>query len=95
MPIEKYTKKLFDLLNKCKVKRDQTSTHISMGTPVGCYNINVSKRSRLHTLMRRAIENENISLHLLEKHRNQGPLLFDIEGSCFKEFRLELLSWSP
>ncbi len=79
MPVGKYTKKLFELLDKCKVKRDQTSTHISMGTPVGCYNINVSKRSRLHTLMKRVIENEKVSLHLLEKHRSQGPLLFDID----------------
>ena len=79
MPVGKYTKKLFDLLDKCKVKRDQTSTHISMGTPVGCYNINVSKRQRLHTLMKRAIETEKACLHLLEKHRSQGPLLFDID----------------
>ena len=73
-----YTKKLYDFLEKYRVKRGNKMSHTSMGKPVGCFYISGSKRDRLTRLYTRAL-NEGTELHLLEKHRSQGPIIFDID----------------
>merc|ERR1711991_32901 len=61
-----------------RVKRGNKMSHTSMGKPVGCFYISGSKRDRLTRLYTRAL-NEGTELHLLEKHRSQGPIIFDID----------------
>lgn len=73
-----YTKKLYDFLDKHRVKRDEKSSHYSMGKPVGCYYFTGEKRNRLNRLISRALI-EDTKLHILEKSRNQGPIIFDID----------------
>ena len=78
MPQGTYTKKLFNLLEKSRVKRGERTSHLSMGTPVGSYYISGSKRDRLNRLISRSLQ-ENSVLHILETHRSQGPIIFDID----------------
>ena len=78
MPSGKYTNKLFKLLENTRVRRDEKTSHYSMGTPVGSFYISGSKRDRLNRLISRSIE-EGTMLHILEAHRSQGPIIFDID----------------
>ena len=79
MPMKKYTKKLYDFLEKYRVQRGNKMSHYSMSKPVGCFYISGnSKRDRLNRLYSRALL-EGTDLHILEKHRSQGPILFDID----------------
>jgi P4 family phage/plasmid primase-like protien len=78
MPASKYTKKLYEFLEKHRVQRGNKMSHYSMGKPVGCFYISGSKRDRLNRLYSRALL-ENTNLHILEKHRSQGPIIFDID----------------
>lgn len=78
MPPSKYTKKLYDFLEKYRVQRGSKMSHYSMSKPVGCFYISGSKRDRLNRLYSRALL-ENTDLHILEKHRSQGPIIFDID----------------
>ena len=48
MPMKKYTKKLYDFLEKYRVQRGNKMSHYSMSKPVGCFYISGnSKRDRL------------------------------------------------
>ena len=78
MPPGKYTKKLHDYLEKCRVQRGTKMSHYSMGTPYGCFYISGGKRDRFIRLYSRALT-EKPNLHILEKHRSQGPVIFDID----------------
>lgn len=78
MSTNNYTAKLYNFLEKHRVKRDERSSHYSMGTPVGSFYFSGSKRDRLNRLISRAL-NENTTLHILESHRSQGPIIFDID----------------
>ena len=78
MPTGKYTDKLFKLLENTRVRRDEKTSHYSMGTPVGSFYISGSKRDRLNRLISRSIQ-EGTVLHILEAHRSQGPIIFDID----------------
>merc|ERR1711998_195276 len=78
MPEGNYTEKLFKLLDENRVKRGEKTSHYSMGTPVGNYYLSGTKRDRLNRLVSRALE-EGTILHILETHRNQGPIIFDID----------------
>ena len=78
MPTGKYTDKLFKLLESTRVRRDEKTSHYSMGTPVCSFYISGSKRDRLNRLISRSIQ-EGTVLHILEAHRSQGPIIFDIE----------------
>ena len=77
--MKKYTKKLYEFLEKYRVQRGNKMSHYSMSKPVGCFYISGnSKRDRLNRLYSRALL-EGTELHILEKHRSQGPILFDID----------------
>ena len=78
MPMGNYTDKLYKLIEKNRVKRGEKTSHYSMGTPVGCFYLSGAKRDRLNRLVSRSIQ-EGATLHLLETHRSQGPILFDID----------------
>ncbi len=78
MPTGTYTNKLYKLLENNRVRRDEKTSHYSMGTPVGSFYISGTKRDRLNRLISRSI-NEGTVLHILEKHRSQGPIIFDID----------------
>ena len=78
MPTGKYTDKLFKLLENNRVRRDEKKTHYSMGSPVGSFYLSGSKRDRLNRLISRSIQ-EGAVLHILEDHRSQGPIIFDID----------------
>ncbi len=76
-----YTDKLYKFLESNRVKKvdgDEKSSHYSMGTPVGSFYISGVKRDRLNRLTSRAL-GEGATLHLLEKPRGQGPIIFDID----------------
>jgi P4 family phage/plasmid primase-like protien len=76
-----YTDKLYKFLESNRVKKvdgDEKSSHYSMGTPVGSFYISGVKRDRLNRLTARAL-GEGTTLHLLEKPRGQGPIIFDID----------------
>ena len=68
MPSGKYTNKLFKLLENTRVRRDEKTSHYSMGTPVGSFYISGSKRDRLNRLISRSIE-EGTMLHILEGNK--------------------------
>lgn len=74
----KNTRILFDFLNKCKVSKGEDFTHTSMGAPFGSFNITKKKRKTFMKLYVNAI-NEGAELHLTEAHRNQGPIVIDID----------------
>lgn len=78
MPEGQYYKKLIEFLNNNRAKRGEKTSHFSMGTPVGSYYLSGAKRDRLNRLVARAL-NEGAVLSILEKHRSQGPILFDID----------------
>ena len=78
MPEGQYYKKLIEFLNNNRAKERKKTSHFSMGTPVGSYYLSGAKRDRLNRLVARAL-NEGAVLSILEKHRSQGPILFDID----------------
>ena len=73
-----YYKKLLEFLNNNRAKRGEKTSHFSMGAPVGSYYLSGLKRDRLNRLVGKAL-NEGAVLSILEKHRSQGPILFDID----------------
>tara|TARA_B100000902_G_scaffold328749_1_gene324958 strand:- start:8472 stop:11114 length:2643 start_codon:yes stop_codon:yes gene_type:complete len=76
-----YTDKLYKLLENNRVKKvdgDEKTSHYSMGTPVGSFYLTGPKRDRFNRLVSRALS-EGTTLHLLEKPRSQGPIIFDID----------------
>ena len=78
MPEGKYTKKLYEFLEKNRTKEGKTTSHVSMGKPSGKFSISGEKRRRLNILVSRALE-EKTKLHILEMPRGQGPIIFDID----------------
>ena len=73
-----YTQKLFNLMKKYKVNKNENYTHLSMGPPVyGCFKI--KNISRFYSFYNKALE-EGTNLHIIEKHKEKyGPIIIDID----------------
>ena len=73
-----------------KVDKGQPYTHVSMGHPVGSYNIPNDKLSsfyKLYTKKYLKIKNDDKSkLHILETHKEVGPIIMDIDFRFNAEF---------
>lgn len=74
----KSTHKIFDFLNKHQVKKGEKFTHNSMGKPLGSFYIPSSEEDEFFKLYLDAINN-NIQLHLLERHNEYSPILIDFD----------------
>ena len=70
------TKKFYDYMAKYKVKPGQKRTHTSMGKPYGSYNI--KNETRFFNLYNKALQ-ENAHLHIVEVHKECGPIIIDID----------------
>ena len=71
------TKKFYDFMAKYKVKSGQKRTHTSMGKPYGSYNI--KNETRFFNLYNKVFLQENAHLHIVEVHKEYGPIIIDID----------------
>ena len=72
------TTKFYTHMKKNKVNKGQKRTHTSMGYPYGSYNI--KNDTRFFTLYNMALQ-ENTDLHIVEVHKEYGPIIIDIDIS--------------
>ena len=72
------TNKFYEHMKRNKVNKGQKRTHTSMGYPYGNYNIKNS--DRFFTLYKKALQ-ENTDLHIVEVHKEYGPIIIDIDIS--------------
>lgn len=73
-----YFKKYADFLKDHRVERGVKFTHTSLNNPVGSFYIDEKEHTKFFRLYRHALEN-NIDLHLTEKHKSYGPIVVDID----------------
>lgn len=73
---KKFTNKFYDYMKKNKVNKSQKRTHTSMGFPYGSYNMKNDKR--FFELYNKALQ-ENTNLHIVEVHKEYGPIIIDID----------------
>jgi P4 family phage/plasmid primase-like protien len=71
-------KKYADFLREHRTERGQKFTHTSLNNPVGSFFIDEKENTKFFRLYRNVLDN-NIDLHLTEKHRQFGPIVVDID----------------
>ena len=76
-------KKYADFLKEHKVERGAKFTHTSLNNPFGSFYIDEKEHTKFFRLYRHALEN-NIDLHLTEKHNPFGPIVVDIDMKYLK-----------
>jgi len=76
-------KKYVDFLKEHKVERGAKFTHTSLNNPFGSFYIDEKEHTKFFRLYRHALEN-NIDLHLTEKHKSYGPIVVDIDMKYLK-----------
>ena len=72
------TNKFYEHMKRNKVNKGQKRTHTSMGYPYGSYNI--KNDTRFFTLYNKALL-DNTQLHIVEVHKEYGPIIIDIDIS--------------
>ena len=77
------TPPLYNFLNTFKVKKGESHTHTSMGTPFGSFNIPEKDTDEFYTLYKAHIDDGNIA-HIIERHRENSSIIIDIDFR-FKE----------
>lgn len=88
-----YKNKLFEFLNRFRIQRGQSYTHTSLN-PNGSYFIDKNEdRNMFYNLYYSALKHK-CELHILEKPRNQGPIIkdYDIKYEHENNKRLYTLS---
>ena len=77
------TPPLYNFLNNFRVKKGESHTHTSMGTPLGSFNIPEKDTDEFYTLYKAHIDDGNIA-HIIERHRENSSIIIDIDFR-FKE----------
>jgi len=77
------TPPLYNFLNTYRVKKGESHTHTSMGTPLGSFNIPEKDIEEFYTLYKKHIEDGNTA-HIIEKHKEYSSIIIDIDFR-FKE----------
>jgi len=83
-----YTQEFYKFLGEHKISRGDKFTHTSLGDPKGSYMIDKNDRDNFFNLYKRAI-NEGTEIYLSEVHRNQGPIIIDIDVKYPKDLKTE------
>ncbi|AYV79781.1 MAG: putative helicase [Faunusvirus sp.] len=73
-----HTAKLYQLMETCRIQSHEKRTHTSMGYPFGNFGMSGTKRNELMKYYSLALK-ENTVLHITEQHREQGPIIIDID----------------
>ena len=71
-------KKYAEFLKEHRVERGAKFTHTSLNNPLGSFYIDEKEHTKFFRLYRNVLEN-NIDLHLTEKHKSYGPIVVDID----------------
>ena len=82
--INKTYLKFNKFLEACKVGKDETFTHYSMGEPYGRYFISSDDEPKFQKLYKKAILKNN-TYHILEKNKPYAPIIVDIDFNIQKE----------
>jgi P4 family phage/plasmid primase-like protien len=75
---ENYNTNFFKFLKSHSVSKGNESTHSSMGEPFGSFFISTEEYEEFYNLYNMAI-NDDIVLHIIEKHTELSPLLVDLD----------------
>jgi P4 family phage/plasmid primase-like protien len=71
-------RKYADFLKEHRVERGAKFSHTSLNNPLGSFYIDEKEHTKFFRLYRHALEN-NVDLHLTEKHKSYGPIVVDID----------------
>jgi hypothetical protein len=71
-----------------KVERGADRTHTSLGDPKGCYLIEPKDKEKFFRHYKKAIADKG-EIYLSEGHRNQGPIIIDIDIKYGKDLKVE------
>ncbi len=80
----KHFSNLLKFLNEHRVERGAKFTHTSLNNPLGSFYIDEKENTKFYRLYRNALEND-VDLHLTEKHKAFGPIVIDIDMKYDKE----------
>ena len=71
-----------------KVERGQERSHTSLGDPKGCYKIEPKDKDKFFKFYKKAIA-DKAEIYLSEGHRNQGPIIIDIDIKYSKDLKVD------
>ena len=83
--------KFLQLLNQNRVTKDSSNqdfTHTSLGNPMGKFYLGKKESKQLMKHYSKLV-GTRYNLYLTEKHREQGPILIDIDTKTFENKRLD------
>jgi len=79
---------LQDFLKERKIERGKEYSHTSLGDPKGSYLIDPKDKEKFFDLYKKGIK-QGKEIYLSESHRNQGPILLDLDIKYPKEKDLQ------
>ncbi len=83
--VKKTYMKLNKFLEGCKVGKDDTFTHVSMGEPYGRFFISDEDKDTFLKYYKRAVLDKGSTYHILESSKQYAPIVCDIDFNVSKE----------
>jgi P4 family phage/plasmid primase-like protien len=83
--ISKTYMKFNKFLDSCKVSKEDTYTHVSMGEPYGRFFIGEDNKEKFFKLYKKAIVTKKSTYHILESMKQYAPIVCDIDFNVPKE----------
>jgi P4 family phage/plasmid primase-like protien len=87
--IKKTYMKLNKFLEGCKVGKEDTYTHVSMGEPYGRFFISDEDKNKFLKYYKKAILEKGSTYHILETMKEHAPIVCDIDFNVCKEKYIE------